>query len=58
MEFVKREEIERVMRLVMEGEEGKVMRNKAKELKESATKAFKPGGSSCDLVSSIVKSWK
>ncbi|XP_074357799.1 hydroquinone glucosyltransferase-like [Apium graveolens] len=57
-EFVKREEIETVVRLVMEGEEGKVMRRKANELKESAAKALKPGGCSYDLISSIVKSWK
>ncbi|KAL8087740.1 hypothetical protein AgCh_037774 [Apium graveolens] len=55
---VKREEIARVVRLVMEGEEGKVMRSKARELKQSAAKALKSGGSSYDLVSSIVESWK
>ncbi|XP_017257068.2 UDP-glycosyltransferase 72B1 [Daucus carota subsp. sativus] len=54
---VKREEVERVVRLLMESEEGKLMRVKANELKETAAKAFKPGGSSYELVSSIVKSW-
>lgn len=55
--IVRREEVERVVRLVMEGEEGKVMRGKAEELKESAAKTLKSGGSSYDLVSSIVESW-
>nr|XP_017256666.1 PREDICTED: anthocyanidin 3-O-glucosyltransferase 5-like [Daucus carota subsp. sativus] len=54
---VKREEVERVVRLLMESEQGKLMRVKANELKETAAKAMKPGGSSYELVSSIVKSW-
>lgn len=56
--IVKKEEVERVVRLVMEGEEGKAMRSKANELKKSAAKALKLGGSSYDLVSSVVESWK
>lgn len=55
---VRREEVERVVRLVMEGEEGKVMRNRMGELKESAAKALKHGGSSYDSLSCVVKSWK
>ncbi|KAK1389362.1 Hydroquinone glucosyltransferase-like protein [Heracleum sosnowskyi] len=54
---VKREEVARVVRLLMESEEGKVMKVKANELKESAAKALKSGGSSFDLLSSVVESW-
>ncbi|TKY50572.1 Anthocyanidin 3-O-glucosyltransferase 5 [Spatholobus suberectus] len=43
---VGREEIERVVRMVMEGEEGKVMKRRARELRESAAKALRVGGSS------------
>ncbi|KAL8100481.1 anthocyanidin 3-O-glucosyltransferase 5-like [Apium graveolens] len=56
--LVKREEIERVVKLLIGGEEGKVMRGKAHELKETASKALKSGGSSYDLISSVVESWK
>ncbi|KAK1385522.1 Glycosyltransferase [Heracleum sosnowskyi] len=56
--LVKREEIERVVKLLIGGEEGKAMRGKANELKESASKALKFGGSSYDLISSVVESWK
>ncbi|XP_031491610.1 (R)-mandelonitrile beta-glucosyltransferase-like [Nymphaea colorata] len=47
---VKRGEVERLIRLVMEGEKGKEMRERAKRLKHEAEKAVQPGGSSyCDL---------
>ncbi|KAA8528625.1 hypothetical protein F0562_035980 [Nyssa sinensis] len=49
--MIGRKEIERVVRLVMEGEEGKVMRRRATELQESAQKALNDGGSSCDSLS-------
>lgn len=55
---VKREEVERVVRLVMQGEEAKVMRNRMRELKDSAAKALKHLGSSYDSLSHVVKSWK
>ncbi|KAK1389360.1 putative hydroquinone glucosyltransferase-like [Heracleum sosnowskyi] len=55
---VKKEEVERVVRLVMQGEEGKVMRNRMRELKDSAAKALKFGGSSYSSLSYVVKSWK
>lgn len=55
--LVKREEIASVVKQLIGGEEGKVMRGKAKELKESASKALKSGGSSYDLISSVVESW-
>ncbi|XP_077224300.1 7-deoxyloganetin glucosyltransferase-like [Tasmannia lanceolata] len=43
---VKREEVESLVRELMEGEKGKVMRKKAGEWKESAEKATISGGSS------------
>ncbi|KAL3514606.1 hypothetical protein ACH5RR_027323 [Cinchona calisaya] len=52
-----RKEIERVVRVIMEGEEGKIMRRKAKELKESAEKALRFGGSSYNSVSHVVDVW-
>jgi hydroquinone glucosyltransferase len=53
-----REEIERMMRTVIEGEEGKAIRRKAKELKESAMKALNVGGISYESLSRLVKQWK
>ncbi|XP_050365920.1 anthocyanidin 3-O-glucosyltransferase 5-like [Argentina anserina] len=53
-----REEIERVVRLLMEGEEGKVIRSKAKKLQESAAKALDSGGCSYESLSRVVKRWK
>ncbi|XVF43001.1 hypothetical protein PTKIN_Ptkin02bG0005300 [Pterospermum kingtungense] len=56
--FYRREEIERVVRMVMEGEEGKVIRRRVKELKESAAKSLDSNGSSYKLLSSLAKQWK
>ncbi|PON40454.1 UDP-glucuronosyl/UDP-glucosyltransferase [Parasponia andersonii] len=57
--IVPREEIKRVVRLVIEGKEGKAMRQKARGLKESAAKALNGGGgSSFDSLSRVVKEWK
>ena len=55
---VDREEIERVVRLVIEGEEGKVMRRRARELKDSAVKVVEFGGLSYESLSQVVKQWK
>lgn len=55
---IEREEIERVVRLLMEGEQGKAMRSKAKKLQESATNALNTAGSSCDSLSRVAKQWK
>ena len=55
---VDREEIKRVVRLVLEGEEGNVMRRKARELKVSAAKASEFGGSSHESLSNVIKEWK
>lgn len=55
---VGREEIQRVVRLVMEGEEGKKMRSKARELQLSAKEALSHGGSSYESLARIAHSWK
>ncbi|XP_027092819.1 anthocyanidin 3-O-glucosyltransferase 5-like [Coffea arabica] len=55
---VGREEIERVVRLIMEGEEGKVMRRRAEQLKESADTALSCGGSSYNSVCQVADIWK
>ncbi|KAH7849737.1 hypothetical protein Vadar_022334 [Vaccinium darrowii] len=57
-EVVGREEIGRVVRLVMEGDEGKVIRHRAKELRDSARIALDSGGSSYDSLARTVKAWK
>ncbi|MCL7039749.1 hypothetical protein MKW94_012753 [Papaver nudicaule] len=43
---VKRNEVEELVRKLMEGEEGKVMKNKAMEWKRKSEEAVAPGGSS------------
>ncbi|KAI7987368.1 UDP-glycosyltransferase 85A8 [Camellia lanceoleosa] len=43
---VKRDEVEKLVRELMEGENGKKMKNKAMEWKKLAEKASSPGGSS------------
>nr|XP_043606882.1 UDP-glycosyltransferase 72B1-like [Erigeron canadensis] len=55
---VGRDEIERVVRMVMEGEEGKKLRTRAKELKESGRATLSPGGSSYETLTRVVESWK
>ncbi|KAK6939502.1 UDP-glucuronosyl/UDP-glucosyltransferase [Dillenia turbinata] len=56
--LVGRNEIERVVRMVLEGEEGQAMRKRARELKESAAKVLNNGGSSKQELSRVVDSWK
>ncbi|KAI4388423.1 hypothetical protein MLD38_000749 [Melastoma candidum] len=53
-----REEIAQTVRLVMEGEEGRVMRAKVGELMDSAAKASEPGGPSEVTLASACKGWK
>ncbi|KAL3340569.1 hypothetical protein AABB24_028956 [Solanum stoloniferum] len=57
-ELVDRNEIEKNVRIVMEGEKGKAMRRRAKELKESAKIALNSEGSSYESLCSIVQIWK
>lgn len=52
---VRREEVERVVREVMEGEKGKEIRSKARDWKEKAIRATKRGGSSFDDFERLVK---
>ncbi|KAK9699181.1 hypothetical protein RND81_08G158000 [Saponaria officinalis] len=52
---VKRERVEEVVRVMMEGEKGKQIREKAMELKSKAEKATMPGGSSCNNFEYLVK---
>ncbi|KAJ9674657.1 hypothetical protein PVL29_023908 [Vitis rotundifolia] len=54
---VGREEIERVVRLVMEGEEGKEMRRRVRELQSSALATLKPGGPSFQSLSEVAGTW-
>eukprot|EP01018_Ginkgo_biloba_P038599 Gb_30235 [translate_table: standard] len=44
--LVKREEVEKVVRALMQGPEGKSLRSNALKLREAASKAVMPGGSS------------
>lgn len=57
-ELVDRREIEKTVRIVMEGEKGKAMRRRSKELKESAKIALNKGGSSYESLCNIVQYWK
>ncbi|XP_059639468.1 anthocyanidin 3-O-glucosyltransferase 5-like [Cornus florida] len=52
---VGREEIERMVRTVMECKEGKLMRERVKELKYSAEKALKKDGSSYNSLCEVIK---
>ncbi|XP_062022029.1 anthocyanidin 3-O-glucosyltransferase 5-like [Rosa rugosa] len=53
-----REEIDRVVRLLMEGEEGKVMRSKAKKLQESAANVLNSDSCSYKSLARVTKQWK
>ncbi|KAF5193763.1 Udp-glycosyltransferase 72e3 [Thalictrum thalictroides] len=55
---IRRDRIEKAVRLVMEEEKEKSLRNKAKELKYSATRTMTKGGSSYDTLSKLVKTWE
>lgn len=57
-EVIGREEFERAVRAVMEGEEGKAIRRRARELKESACKILDKGGFSYDSICRVVDIWK
>ncbi|XP_016451001.2 hydroquinone glucosyltransferase-like [Nicotiana tabacum] len=57
-ELISRKEIEKMVRIVMEGEKGMAMRRRAQELKESAKIALHNGGSSDDSLCRVVQFWK
>ncbi|KAK1269053.1 UDP-glycosyltransferase 72B1 [Acorus gramineus] len=50
---VRREEVSRVVRALMEGEEGMGVRGRVKDLQEGAKKALSEGGSSCKALSEV-----
>jgi len=56
-DFVKRGEVERVVRELMEGEDGMRVRARVKELKEAAVSALKEGGSSYKAMAAAVSEW-
>lgn len=53
-----REEIARVVKGLMEGEEGKRVRNRMKELKDAAAKVLSPDGSSTRALAELAHKWK
>ncbi|XP_028791623.1 anthocyanidin 3-O-glucosyltransferase 5-like [Neltuma alba] len=53
-----RKEIEKAVRVMLEGEEGKAVRRKAKELKQRATETLRNGGSSYESLVSLADLWK
>ncbi|KAK1556265.1 hypothetical protein Q3G72_001684 [Acer saccharum] len=55
---VRREEISRVVRLLMESEEGEIIRSRVKKLRDSARRAVDNGGSSHNSLSCLVEKWK
>ncbi|GJU94682.1 anthocyanidin 3-O-glucosyltransferase 5-like protein [Tanacetum coccineum] len=55
---VRREEIKRVVQMVMEGEEGKKMRSRAKELEASSRATLSRGGTSYETLARVAESWK
>jgi hydroquinone glucosyltransferase len=55
---VEREEIERKVRALMEGEEGKRLRRKVAELKVAAAEGMKEGGAACQALAEVVAMWK
>ncbi|KAJ4828618.1 hypothetical protein Tsubulata_041751 [Turnera subulata] len=55
---IDREEIAHVVRSLMEGEDGKKVRNKMKDLKEAAAKALSEDGSSAKALSELAFKWK
>jgi hydroquinone glucosyltransferase len=56
--FVRREEVERAVRELMEGEGGKRVRARMRELKEKAVTASEKGGSSYKAMATVVSEWR
>ncbi|CAH8362965.1 unnamed protein product [Eruca vesicaria subsp. sativa] len=56
--MVRREEVARVVKELMEGEEGKSVRNKMKEMKEGASRVLSDDGSSTKALSLVTLKWK
>ena len=56
--IVEKEEISKVVKSLLEGEEGKKLRRKMKELEEASKKAVGEDGSSTKIVTDLVNNWK
>ncbi|GAB4844577.1 hypothetical protein Ancab_037975 [Ancistrocladus abbreviatus] len=56
--LIRRENIAKVVRDLMEGEEGKEVRNKMKDLKDEAAKVYGKDGSSSKALAEIALQWK
>lgn len=56
--LIPRDEIVRVVKCVIEGEEGKVLRKRVGELKNAAVHALLEGGSSYQAMAEVVEVWK
>ncbi|CAG7881847.1 unnamed protein product [Brassica rapa] len=56
--MVRREEVARVVKGLMEGEEGTGVRNKMKEMKEGASRVLSDDGSSTKALSLVALKWK
>lgn len=56
--IVERDEIGKVVKSLIEGEEGKKVRSRMKEVKDAATKVLREDGSSTKSLSELVKKWK
>jgi hydroquinone glucosyltransferase len=56
-EIVDKEKIAKVIKCLMEGEEGKGMRERMKSLKDSAANALKDDGSSIQTLSHLANQW-
>ncbi|KAL7598576.1 hypothetical protein Lser_V15G21894 [Lactuca serriola] len=55
---VGRKEIEQVVRVVMEGEEGRKLRRRVKELEASVRETLSCGGPSYETLAGVAESWK
>ncbi|KAI5074777.1 hypothetical protein GOP47_0010738 [Adiantum capillus-veneris] len=53
---IERSEIERVIKKVMEGEDGKILRENARKLKEASTRALSPQGTSYMNIQALLNS--
>ncbi|XP_047314964.1 hydroquinone glucosyltransferase-like [Impatiens glandulifera] len=56
--LIGRDEIGRVVKALMQGEEGKEIRNRMKDLKEAAVRVLSEDGSSAKMLENVAKKWK
>ncbi|KAM7529373.1 hypothetical protein LguiB_032783 [Lonicera macranthoides] len=55
--YLNKDDVEKLVRELMEGEKGKKMKNKALGWKEIAEKATSPGGSSSTSLENVLKKY-